>query len=273
MIIETNDIEINVVTKNVNALQKKIPILFLHGFTGCAEDWLFIFDKLNPEFEPFAIDLIGHGKTSSPKISSFYSTYNIIKNINSILDYLKIKSVILVGYSMGGRAALAYTINYPGRVNKLILESSTAGITNEIERKRRIKQDNDLANFIEQNSIENFINHWFSVPLFQSLKKLPLNTYNKIVEGRKFNNKTGLANSLRGFGTGKMPNYWGKLHNLKTNTLLISGDLDNKFTTINKKLSSELPNAKHVIVKNTGHNLHLEKPQEFIIFLNRFLNN
>ncbi len=273
MIIRNDNIEINVITGNRNALREKIPVLFLHGFTGCAEDWFFIFDKLPSEFEPIAIDLTGHGKSSSPETLYYYSTDFIIKSIDFILNYFEIKNTVLVGYSMGGRAALAYAFNYPKKVDKLVLESSTAGIINETEKKQREQKDNDLANFIEQNSIDDFISYWLNQSLFESLKNLPSNTYNEIVERRKFNSRTGLANSLRGFGTGTMPNYWEKLYNLKTNTLLISGNLDNKFTTINKKLSSELPNAKHVIIKNTGHNVHLEKPQEFIIFLNRFLNN
>jgi len=273
MIIQNDDIEINVITRNKDKLREKIPILFLHGFTGCAEDWSFIFDKLPSEFEPFAIDMPGHGKSSSPETLYFYSTDYIIKSINFILNYFKIKKTIIAGYSMGGRAALAYTINYPEKVDKLVLESSTAGIANEIERKQRRQRDNNLANSIEQNGIDDFINYWLSLPLFESLKNLPSNTYNKIVEKRKSNNKTGLANSLRGFGTGVMPDYWNKLQNLKTKTLLISGGLDKKFTIINRKLSSQFPNTKHIIIKSSGHNVHLEKPQEFIIFLNQFLHN
>ncbi|MCB0748244.1 MAG: 2-succinyl-6-hydroxy-2,4-cyclohexadiene-1-carboxylate synthase, partial [Ignavibacteriae bacterium] len=53
--------------------------------------------------------------------------------------------------------------------------------------------------------------------------------------------------------------------------LLITGELDNKFTNIAEKANNILPNTNFVKVKNAGHNVHLEKPQEFLKLLNTFL--
>jgi 2-succinyl-6-hydroxy-2,4-cyclohexadiene-1-carboxylate synthase len=55
--------------------------------------------------------------------------------------------------------------------------------------------------------------------------------------------------------------------------MLIAGELDEKFVGINIKANSLLPNSELVIVKQSGHNVHFEKPKEFLKFLNRFLLN
>ena len=84
--------------------------------------------------------------------------------------------------------------------------------------------------------------------------------------------KMGLINSLKGFGTGVMPPLHDKLHLIKCKTLLVTGELDTKFTQINSELVKSFPSAKHVVVKNAGHNVHFEKPTVFTNKLNSFLS-
>ncbi|MCP5062206.1 MAG: 2-succinyl-6-hydroxy-2,4-cyclohexadiene-1-carboxylate synthase, partial [Ignavibacteriae bacterium] len=50
-----------------------------------------------------------------------------------------------------------------------------------------------------------------------------------------------------------------------------TGRLDSKFTEIAIEANSLLPNSHHSIVGDAGHNVHLEKPEEFLKFLNMFL--
>ena len=60
---------------------KKKTILFLHGFTGSANDWKDIAKVLDKRFNKIAVDLIGHGKTSSPNDINFYMIDSIIDQI------------------------------------------------------------------------------------------------------------------------------------------------------------------------------------------------
>ncbi len=80
-----------------------------------------------------------------------------------------------------------------------------------------------------------------------------------------------MANSLKGFSTGKMPNYYNDLKTFLPETLLITGELDSKFTDLNIEMTSLLPNSTHVAIKNAGHNTHLEEPKRFIETVNMFL--
>jgi 2-succinyl-6-hydroxy-2,4-cyclohexadiene-1-carboxylate synthase len=172
---------------------------------------------------------------------------------------------------MGGRVALTYAVNHQNNIDAIILESTTAGLQNESERKSRILQDEDLSKRIEQNGIDDFVEYWTNLELFKSQKKLPIEVQQQIKIEKLKNNPTGLKNSLHGFGTGKMLSVWERLGLLQIPTLLITGEEDKKFNSISSEMVKLIPGAKHVIVENSGHNVHLEKPEVFVNLIKEFL--
>lgn len=250
-----------------------IPLVLLHGFTGSASDWYFLFDRLPSFIRPYAIDLAGHGKSSILPETIHYTTEAIVSHIHVVLEQLNLDNIILVGYSMGGRAALSFARKFPQLLKGLILESSTPGIVSNAEREERYRADQKLADFIENHPIEQFVDYWMNIPLFDTQKRLPADYYRRIRESKIKNNRTGLANSLRGFSTGIMPHLWNSLSEMNCRTLLITGELDNKYTEINKKMLELLPHGEHIIAEDCGHNIHLERPEYFLNLLNNFLQH
>ncbi len=246
-------------------------ILFLHGFTGSSEDWKNIAGKIDKRFSLAALDLIGHGKSQSPEDENFYSAGSISEQIKQTAAELTDKKIILVGYSMGGRAALSFASKYHEKIHALILESTSPGITSENLRADRVRSDEELAKFILKNPIEIFVDRWMNIDLFNSQKNLPRKILKSEREKKLRNNPVGLANSLKGFGSGKMPPLFDKLENINIKTLLISGELDKKFTTINNNMLKFFPFAENHIIKGAGHNTHLEKPDDFTTVVNNFL--
>ena len=86
------------------------------------------------------------------------------------------------------------------------------------------------------------------------------------------NNSTGLVNSLRGMGTGQQPSLWSSLSALSVPTLLLTGALDRKYVNINEQMVLQIPNSMLRIIPDTGHNIHLEKPELFAEVVSVFLN-
>lgn len=269
MKIRVDNIDFNVVVDKTLLNSDKIPLICLHGFSGSSKDWEFFSGMLDDNFFSISIDLLGHGQSDSPKEISFYTADAINYQINCIVEKLGIKKFFILGYSMGGRAALNFAVNFPESLFGLILESSTPGINEEKLRNERIEADAILADSIAANGIDWFVNYWADLPLFNSLKKLDQNILENHKNRKYENNTIGLKNSLLAFGTGSMPNLWKKINSLN-NILLINGELDEKFTMINKELKKIL-NCQHKIVKGSGHIVHLEKSDDFIILLNKFL--
>jgi 2-succinyl-6-hydroxy-2,4-cyclohexadiene-1-carboxylate synthase len=249
------------------------PLLLLHGFTGSKETWEPFYGEWQKTNQLISLDIIGHGETSSPKDVTKYKMESAVQHLQLLLDELQVDQINLLGYSMGGRLALSFAAMFPERVRKLILESASPGLKTEKERNLRKRQDDALAQQILDKGIPWFVDKWENIPLFESQKQLPF-TIRQAIRGQRLkNDPLGLANSLRGMGTGTQPSWWGKLPSLQIPTLLITGDLDGKFCRIATEMESLMPNAVHETILNAGHAIHVEQREIFGKIVSGFLTN
>lgn len=247
------------------------PLLLLHGFTGSSQNWYEIIPALSSQFRVVAVDLLGHGRTDSPTDPARYQMAEAAADLIAILDELGAKQVDLLGYSMGGRLALYTAEHHPRRINRLILESASPGLATAVERRERRQRDNALADRIEREGIESFVNFWQKLPLWGSQKQLDTAVRQNLRKQRLQNNPTGLANSLHGMGTGVQPSLWERLGGLTMPVLLLAGELDGKFTAINRQMAAQMPTAQLEIVPEAGHTIHLERPSTFANLVLSFL--
>ena len=112
MIIQYENIKLNFEHLSEFEPSKK-TILFLHGFTGSTNDWKDVVQKIDKRFNKTALDLIGHGKSSSPSLVNYYMADSLVIHIEQVINHLRLKEVILCGYSMGGRVALNFAVAKP----------------------------------------------------------------------------------------------------------------------------------------------------------------
>ncbi|WP_369902071.1 2-succinyl-6-hydroxy-2,4-cyclohexadiene-1-carboxylate synthase [Bacillus manliponensis] len=249
------------------------PLLLLHGFTGSIETWRPFVSSWSKSFQVITVDIIGHGKTESPEDMEHYEIETVASHIIALLDHLQIEETHVLGYSMGGRLALTMACIHSNRITSLTLENCTAGLQSEDERKERREKDEELARKIEEHGIQSFVEKWESIPLFASQKRLPEKQQNRIREERLRNNSLGLANSLRGMGTGAQPSWWEELKKLTIPVLLLNGEWDEKFFHILKKMENEFQNAEFVKIDGAGHAIHVEQPEKFDTIVRGFLQN
>jgi pimeloyl-ACP methyl ester carboxylesterase len=104
-----------------------IPIVFLHGFDSSIFEFRRIIPIIAPHREVWAIDLLGFGFTERLPDCPFSST-SIRSHLEAFWQMQIQQPIILVGVSMGGAAAIEFTLNYPEAVHKLVLIDS-AGFT------------------------------------------------------------------------------------------------------------------------------------------------
>lgn len=246
-------------------------LLLLHGFTGSAQNWQPHTAVFSQQYQTLTIDILGHGRSASPTDITPYRMENVAADIIILLDQLKIDQAHLLGYSMGGRLALYLALHYPKRFRTLILESASPGLETAVSQQERIKKDNSLADWIEENGIDAFVNRWEQLPLWNSQEQLSEEQRFTLRQQRLQNNLTGLANSLRGMGTGQQPNLWPQLSSLTIPTLLLAGEHDSKFVSINQQMVSQMPNTQLKIIPQAGHTVHLEQSSPFQQTILQFL--
>ena len=268
-IIKIENRTVNVEQWNEGATE---TLVLLHGFTGTAASWEGL-AKLLPKVHIVAVDLIGHGKSDYPTESALYEMDVQIKLLNKTFTKLQLTSFYLLGYSMGGRIALSYAMQYPLHIKKLLLESASPGLQQLEERQARMESDEALAQFIEHQGIEAFVNRWENIPLFATQKALPQVIQQQIRSERLSQSTTGLANSLRGIGTGKMPAMWGNLPELLIPVHLFVGELDEKFVRIAEQMKNLLANAQITQFNGCGHAIHVENLTQFATIVKESISN
>lgn len=242
-------------------------VCFLHGFMGSAADWRPITDALAADAYCLAVDLPGHGG-SVGRESYEYSMEGATQALADVLDDAGIDACTLVGYSMGGRAALYFAMHHPNRVRRLVLESTSPGVQGADARRERRRVDEKRAARIEAD-LDGFLRDWYRQSLFASLETHGL--VDAMVERRRRNDPVELAQSLRGLSPAVQPSLWEDLHALTTPTLLVTGDLDAKYVGVTAEIAAKNSAIRRVVVPGAGHNVHAERPQAFLAHLVDFL--
>jgi 2-succinyl-6-hydroxy-2,4-cyclohexadiene-1-carboxylate synthase len=265
-------LSVNHITLNVELAGAGRPLLLLHGFTGSAATWRSQIARLAPHMRAIAPDLVGHGRSDAPIDPERYRMERCVEDLLALLYTLDVERVDVLGYSMGGRVALHLAATAPWRVRALVLESSSPGIADPLERQARAASDEALAGSIERNGLSAFVDRWERLPLFASQAALPADVRAKLRAQRLQNNPLGLANSLRGMGAGRQEPLWERLATLHIPALLIAGELDAKYCAIAQSMAAALPDAQTAIVPNAGHAVHLEQPDVFMRNVLRFLS-
>lgn len=100
------------------------PIVLLHGaFYTIGMNWSDLIPELSKTRKVIAIEMQGHGH--SPYSERKLSITTLANDVVKLMDYLKIDSADVAGYSMGGSVAYQFAADYPQRLNKLIIITST----------------------------------------------------------------------------------------------------------------------------------------------------
>lgn len=250
------------------------PVVLVHGFTGSVEAWGDLPARLAsrlssaaPEAPPravVAVDLPGHGESDAPDRPGRYAVDAVAGDLAAVLDHLGARRAIWAGYSMGGRVALATAALRPERTRALVLESASPGLATEQERHARRMQDEALAERILGVGLEPFVDAWMRLPLFETQRRLAPDVLARERERRLRGSAQGLANALRGLGTGAQPSFWERLTDLRHPVLLLTGAEDGKFTDLAARMAGKMPEAHGVQVPATGHAVHLEAPEVWL---------
>ena len=231
-------------------------VSFVHGFTQTRASWLPVVGRMDG-FRCTLVDAPGHGGSAN-------GTRTLAQAGDDIAETMPTGA--LVGYSMGARMALHTALAHPGKVQSLVLVSGTPGLTSEAERSARRASDAALADRIEAIGVPAFVDEWLANPMFAGLTgEMSMRA------ARLTNSARGLADSLRNCGTGTQDDLWPAIGGLSMPVLLVCGSLDTKFTAIARQMHASIPGSSLHVVEGAGHNVHLERTDEFVSVLSGWL--
>lgn len=241
------------------------PLLILHGYFGMGDNWKALGNKFAENFEVHIIDQRNHGR-------SFHSDdfdYELL--VEDLLYYIKhhnLKQVTILGHSMGGKVAMLFAVTYSELVDKLIVADispkfypphheyilAALNAVNFSIHNSRKKVEDVLKLYIQDPGIIQFMLknvYWKSKEELDFRFNLPSLTTN--------NNEVGEA----------LPSFT----HFNEPTLFLRGENSNYITVEEEALiEAHFSKATIVTIKNAGHWLHAENPNQFYNEVIHFLN-
>jgi len=241
------------------------PLFILHGLFGSSKNWHSLARIFSQQFKVFTVDLRNHGQSFHHQEMNYEV---MVGDVYRLMVHLGIDSCLLMGHSMGGKTAILMALEHPQMISKLIvadiapvayshayshligpilrlkLEQLDSRSTADKLLQREIP-DTLLRNFLLQN-LERKAGHW-------SWK------VNWPVIEEHMNHLTGFP---------KLPPAW----KIATPTRFIRGESSEYIGDAESvEIAAHFENATIKTIRNAGHWLQAEQPEEFSQLALKFL--
>jgi pimeloyl-ACP methyl ester carboxylesterase len=260
------------------------PIILFNGASDNMDAWDPSFlTGISSNHTVIAFDQRGIGNTTAG--SKPYTYPQLANDTAGLLDALKIPKADVMGYSLGGHIAQAFTISHPDKVNRLILVATTCGGKDAIPKPPEFKKlQADIVNKSLNNipitqeemkalSSASLGSGW--IKLHPESVDIPANTTS--LQQLKPGLSPEIANKQNNLGSWEETNWSGACDQeakLAKPTLVITGTDDNNYMPHGNALilAGKIPGAWLVQIKNAGHAVMDQYPEEIGKILNTFLS-
>lgn len=250
-IITVNNRQVHIQELNKGAEQ---TVVLIHGmFSNLSIYYFNIAPVLAKHFHVVMYDLKSHGM--SERFLDGYDLDNMSSDLMGLIDYLQLEKVHLVGYSFGGLIALKTVLEYPDRVNQLVVMEAPD------------PQDEKARNIIDEYSKE-FLEHYvanFTDTTKVQMGKRQMEKNHRMYEFL-FNQTTIKADMIR------EKNFLGEadFKGLETSTLLLYGT-DSNCRPTGEWLQSQISGSELELIQG-DHNIPIQEPQLIAETIAQFLS-
>jgi 3-oxoadipate enol-lactonase len=242
----------------VSGADDQYPVVLIHPIGGNIDIWAEEIEIVRQQgFRVIAYELRGHNRSRLGKIQS-YTMYDLVNDLHALLDELSIKRCTLVGHSIGGQISCIYAATYPGRVDNLIIISSSSEIIPDPDLEkhintRKIARTRGMWALAEETMQENEV----AKQAFKNKKKRE--TFTRIFT------KT----SVEGFVAATVALYSIPAHTTQAlrdcdfRIFGIVGSDDEVFVRLMSRMQKQIPRMKMKVVEGGDHWLIIENHEAF----------
>lgn len=246
-------VSINNLNINFQVYGSGMPIVLLHGWGDCADNWYIFAQAIAHKYQVFLVDLPGFGGSDSPPVP--WSVEDYAQAINGLIKELEIEKPVLMGHSHGGR--IICKIASEDNIYRALILVSSGGV--------------DMPSLTVRLKIL-----WFKTikllvrPLGKIGEKI-IDNYRKKLGSRDYQEAGPMRDTMV-----KVVNYklFKILPKIKIPTLIIWGSDDKTLSYEQAKIFEELIADSYIrIIWDGSHHLNLDSPEQLAEIVENFLLN
>lgn len=243
-----------------------VPLVLIAGLASDSQSWQPILKELSLHYRVIVFDNRGVGRTM-PQDREM-RIQDISDDCISLIKYLRLSSVHLLGHSMGGFIAMDCAIRYPQYIAKVILAGTSAS---NCERNNALFLDWSSTMGGKMNSEQWFRNifYWIFTKKFFEDKEVLNDALHFVIKYPYPQTKIAFKNQVNAI---EVFNCINDLPYITSEILVISGKEDLLFPYLeSKKALQTIPNVHFSFVEQAAHSIHTEQPEDFINIIQHFL--
>ncbi len=237
------------------------PVFFLHGLGSCGEDWLLQMPVFEQCFRVIAPDFRGHGH-SEP--GGRMTIARLARDIVELMIALEIPSAHIVGWSLGGLVAQQLAIDFPDRVQRLVLVNTFAHLwPTNVPETLILARRAVTSIFLPIQTTARIV----AFDLFPKTDQAVLrDLVVSRVGGNNVHEYRNFIRAIRAFDLRR------KLDHIQAPTLVITGEHDKVVPRgCQLQLVRSIPQAEWKLIQDSGHATPIDQPDEFNHVVMEFL--
>lgn len=261
----------------------KTPLLVLHGGPGTAHNYLLSLAKLaNFDRQIIFYDQLGCGESDKSDDNSLWTIDTFVREVQVVRKEINLNEIHLLGHSWGGMLAIEYLLTKPSGVKSAILASPMISMplyNQEVDLLKsqlpgdtyKVMKAHEKAGTIKSKEYQKAYTIYKKHHLFRG-DVFPAE-YSLRPENEGVNVYQTMWGVSEAWGDGSMKD-WDRIDDLKkiqAPTLVTSGQYDELTPWQAGIARNNLPNSELKIFTNSAHLPHIEREEDYLIEINRFI--
>lgn len=240
------------------------PVVLVHGLAACWQCWLEQIPRLAAEGRRvIALDLPGFGDSEMPREDISIEGYG--RAVESLCDALDLGQVVVIGHSMGGFTGAEFAIQYPERVERLVLEAAAGISTNNVVREPVMAGARLIAAVGSRAAASSRLvatrprMRWLALQtVIRHPSRLPPDLVWELISHSGREGFVPALDAILGF------DFRERLSRIECPTLIVWGCEDMLVPARDAdEYERVIPRSRRVVFDDTGHSPMMERPQTF----------
>lgn len=241
-------------------------LIMLHGIGRDAHSFDHIAPRFTKDYRVIALDLRGHGD-SAWHPDGAYLVEDLVKDLEGLVDQLKLRRVVLLGNSTGGRVVQQYAGMHPDRVRALVVEDVGPERPQDIAAgfARRVQQE--ANGWSSEAELMAFLKAQSPTVSDDLIRAHARSATKRRKDGRLVWKRD--PNLVKGFVPTEL---WPVVRQIRSPALYVLGGKSTIVSaTTQQQLKATIPDCEIVVMPGLGHYPHLEAPDRYVDLVADFL--